>query len=233
MGVVTDLVYYCTAGVFVGLAVLAAVSAIGHPLRALLGPLTSPLESLPSVARNGLSLVITLVAGYWGHRLAHRVPVLWRFHAVHHAMKELDWLTAVRAHPLDTAFISAMYAVPLYGLGLQSGASSAFIGQLLFFLGFVQHANIDIRLPGLRWVIPNPEWHAWHHTDHPDAWNRNFSVFPFVDVAFRTHFLPKRERRPGNYGCPEPVPTTGFLAQMVWPFTPAASPVRSATAPPR
>jgi sterol desaturase/sphingolipid hydroxylase (fatty acid hydroxylase superfamily) len=218
-GIATDLVYYCAAGMVVGPAVLGAIFVVGHPLRQLLDPIASRLDGLPTVGRAALSLAITLVAGYWGHRLAHRVPVLWRFHAVHHAMTELDWLTAVRSHPLDTAFVSAMYAVPLYGLGLQAAASGALIGQMLFFLGFIQHANIRVRLRGLRWVIPNPEWHAWHHTDQPDAWNRNYSVFPFIDVMFRTHYLPRDGRRPGGYGCPEPVPSTGFLAQVFWPFT--------------
>jgi sterol desaturase/sphingolipid hydroxylase (fatty acid hydroxylase superfamily) len=39
---------------------------------------------------------------YWGHRLQHRVGLLWRFHAVHHSAEHLDWLAAHREHPLDT-----------------------------------------------------------------------------------------------------------------------------------
>ena len=41
---------------------------------------------------------------YWGHRLQHRVPFLWRFHSIHHSAEHLDWLAAHREHPLDTVY---------------------------------------------------------------------------------------------------------------------------------
>src|SRR5262245_8646570 len=41
---------------------------------------------------------------YWGHRVQHRVPFLWRFHAVHHAAERLDWLAAHREHPVDSVY---------------------------------------------------------------------------------------------------------------------------------
>ena len=34
---------------------------------------------------------------YWGHRLQHRVPFLWRFHSIHHSAEHLDWLAAHRS----------------------------------------------------------------------------------------------------------------------------------------
>ncbi len=41
---------------------------------------------------------------YWGHRLQHRLPILWRFHCIHHSAEHLDWLAAHREHPLDTVY---------------------------------------------------------------------------------------------------------------------------------
>ena len=29
---------------------------------------------------------------YWVHRAFHRVPLLWRFHAIHHSAEMMDWL---------------------------------------------------------------------------------------------------------------------------------------------
>src|SRR6188472_368647 len=35
---------------------------------------------------------------YLWHRLTHRVPLLWRFHQVHHVDREMDATTALRFH---------------------------------------------------------------------------------------------------------------------------------------
>ena len=51
------------------------------------------------------ALSITTVGGYAGHRAAHEVPLLWRFHRVHHSIRELDWLAANHLHPLDQIFM--------------------------------------------------------------------------------------------------------------------------------
>jgi len=40
--------------------------------------------------------------GYVFHRALHQVPVLWRFHRVHHSAENFDWLCAHRQHPLET-----------------------------------------------------------------------------------------------------------------------------------
>lgn len=47
---------------------------------------------LPSGAAFAIAVPIVFFGGYWGHRLSHTVPFLWRFHAVHHSIDEMDWL---------------------------------------------------------------------------------------------------------------------------------------------
>lgn len=90
---------------------------------------------------------------------------------------------------------------------------------------FVDHANIGLRLPGLRWLIPNPEWHHWHHasaaigcdgSEERTPWERNFSPFPFVDLMFGTAYMPAG-RRPSAYGAGIDVPATGYLRQLAFP----------------
>ena len=36
-------------------------------------------------------------------------------------------------------------------------------------LAVFQHANVRLRFPGVRWVLPTPEWHHWHHAIDDDA----------------------------------------------------------------
>ena len=48
-----------------------------------------------------------------GAPAAHRVPFLWRFHAVHHASENGDWLAASHLHTFDQAIIRACAIIPL------------------------------------------------------------------------------------------------------------------------
>ena len=56
------------------------------------------LFDLPSAARIAAAVVIFDAWQYLWHRLNHRVPLLWRFHAVHHSDGDLDASTALRFH---------------------------------------------------------------------------------------------------------------------------------------
>ena len=61
----------------------------------------SPGGCSPARSRSRSAVAIVFVGAYWGHRLSHTVPFLWRFHAVHHSIEQMDWLAAGRLHPLD------------------------------------------------------------------------------------------------------------------------------------
>lgn len=56
-------------------------------------------------------LIVTDISLYWTHRLFHS-NALWRYHAIHHAPETLDWLHAVRFHPVNiighTIFANAL-----------------------------------------------------------------------------------------------------------------------------
>lgn len=64
-----------------------------------------------------LSAFLAMEAGYyWGHRWTHEMPFLWRFHAVHHSAREIDFLVSTHAHPVDTAFSHMCSMIPIYAL---------------------------------------------------------------------------------------------------------------------
>jgi sterol desaturase/sphingolipid hydroxylase (fatty acid hydroxylase superfamily) len=174
---------------------------------------------LPTGASVALAVVIVVLGSYWGHRLSHTVPLLWRFHAVHHSIEEMDWLAAGRLHPFDSAFTQAAFLVPLIVLGYDGGV---FAGAAVFItaLAIFQHANVRLRFPGIRWVINAPQWHHWHHSAHREALNKNFGV-PVVDRIFGTAYMPKGTYAT-EFGISDPVPEASYARQMAYPFTQAA-----------
>ena len=166
------------------------------------------------------ALAIVIVGAYWAHRLSHRIPFLWRFHRVHHSSEQLDWLAASHLHPLDTAFSVVLPVVPLVLLGFSRATFGASL-TLLTLLAIIDHGNLRWSFGPLRWVLPNPQWHHWHHSNEPAARDTNFSGIAVVDRVFGTAYLPDGRfptEWPERYGIEEPMPS-GYLRQLASPFT--------------
>jgi sterol desaturase/sphingolipid hydroxylase (fatty acid hydroxylase superfamily) len=212
----TDLTHLLVNGVFVAIATAMLVLVVALPLVPIRR--LDLQDALPEGAALALALAVAFVASYWAHRLTHRIPLLWRFHAVHHSIEHMDWVAAGRLHPLDSAFTQACAAAPLFALGYRPGTFAGVAG-LITLLAILQHANLRVRVPVLRWVVPTPEWHHWHHATDDAARDTNFGV-PIVDLLFGTAYLP-RDRRPAGFGIPDPVAPDRYIAHLRYPFAAA------------
>lgn len=180
-----------------------------------------PAEFRTAVAAQpwGWQLVEVIVLSdlliYWGHRLQHRVPLLWRFHKVHHSAEHLDWLAAYREHPLDALYTIGLINLPVFLLGFPIQT----IGWLIAFRGIWAiyiHSNVRLRLGPLRMLIGSPELHHWHHHLDRDAGNYA-NVSPLMDVLFGTYTCPDRE--PDAVGIREEFPKN-YAGQLLEPFLP-------------
>jgi sterol desaturase/sphingolipid hydroxylase (fatty acid hydroxylase superfamily) len=183
--------------------------------------LYSMVAAWPLWTKLPLALLVNDLGAYWAHRAAHAVPFLWRFHAVHHSAKHVDWLVNTRDHPFDVVFIHLAGLAPVYLLGLghvtRSGMDPAVLDVVLIgtVWSFFIHANIRVRLGPLEWLLATPAFHHWHHTNDEHR-NRNFaSMFPVLDFIFRTGWLPKSW--PTAYGIDEEMPPT-VTEQLVHPL---------------
>ena len=130
------------------------------------------------------------------HFLNHKVPLLWRFHRVHHLDTELDVSSTVRFHPLEMP-ISLLIGLPMIVLLGLSPWVLIFYELLDVCITLFSHANI--RLPArvnklLRYLIVTPDLHKVHHSVYEPETNSNFSaVFPVWDIIFGTYRTRTRE----------------------------------------
>jgi sterol desaturase/sphingolipid hydroxylase (fatty acid hydroxylase superfamily) len=166
---------------------------------------------LPIWAKLGAALVVGEIGGYWGHRLCHEVPLLWRFHVLHHAPEHIDWLVSSRAHPVDQVLEKLFALTPLYILGLaqptpQGLGLAAYVAIFGTIWGFFVHANVRWRLGPLEWLVSTPAFHHWHHTNDEHRDHNYAALFPWVDRLFGTHHLP--DRWPAAYGVDAQQPAT-------------------------
>ena len=166
-----------------------------------------------------LSIEVLLLGdliGYWTHRWFHRRR-LWKFHAVHHSSTRLDWLSALRVHPVNDVVSKLMPAVLLACLGFPLQVLAGYVALLTFYT-ILLHANLDWSYGPLRYVVASPLFHRWHHTTEEQGLNKNFApLFPFVDLLFGSFFMPKRER-PERFGTNTVEVPASFVAQLLFPF---------------
>jgi len=168
----------------------------------------------------GLQLLeIVLVADlsqYWIHRAFHAVPALWRFHAVHHSSRRMDWLAGSRLHLVDVLATRSLVLVPVFLLGFAQPALYAYLVFVSFHAVFI-HANVRFRFGAFDQLITTPRAHHWHHAVTPR--DKNFAVhLPLLDRLFGTQHLPADQSFPPAYGIEgHPVPE-GWGRQLLHPF---------------
>jgi sterol desaturase/sphingolipid hydroxylase (fatty acid hydroxylase superfamily) len=213
----TDLVHFLVNGAALKVGLVVSVVVVGSVLRAFVpAPLRLGIAASPSWVQIVAGFAITTVGGYAGHRAAHEVPLLWRFHRVHHSVRDMDWLAANHLHPLDETFSRSAAVLPLYALGFGRVSLGAFVILITVQAIFI-HANVRMNFGPVRWLIATPQFHHWHHAREPRAYNTNYAgEFPILDALFGTLYLPA-DRWPAQYGIDESEPP-GYLRQLAWPL---------------
>ena len=209
---------------------LALVAVAGQ--RLLPDAVPATLAALPLWGKILLGLLIGEVGTYWGHRLSHEIPWLWRFHAVHHSTSQMYFLANTRTHPVDMVVTRLFGMTPLYLLGLAGPGAAGSAAPLALLLvgtiwGFFIHANLRWRFGPLEWLVATPAFHHWHHSKFEHI-NRNYaSTLPVLDRVFGTHYLPRSW--PAAVGIEAPMPVS-LSGQLLAPLqrAPAASPPAAA-----
>jgi sterol desaturase/sphingolipid hydroxylase (fatty acid hydroxylase superfamily) len=220
----TDLVYWFATPLLtksvttVGLVVILALIYRREPaaIRELLETRDTWLAKLPAWIQVPAMLLVGDLIAYWVHRAFHRGR-LWRFHAVHHSSRDLDWLSSVRLHPVNDWLSRWIQATTLILLGFAPLAVVAYVPFLTLY-AIMLHANLSWGFGPVGWIVASPRFHRWHHTSEDEGLDRNFAgLFPVWDWLFGTYYMPAG-RLPEVFGLKGESLPESFLAQLVYPF---------------
>lgn len=170
---------------------------------------------------------------YWLHRWMHTIPLLWRFHRIHHSAEVLNPLTFYRVHPVEnllfglryaftTGFVTALF---IYFFGAGIGLIEVLGVNVLVFLFLLlgsnlRHSHIPVSYGNTleKWFI-SPLQHQLHHTTLYT--HRNYGSYLAVwDRWFGTLTLGKvKSKKTLDFGLPKAEETThSLLGAFLNPF---------------
>jgi sterol desaturase/sphingolipid hydroxylase (fatty acid hydroxylase superfamily) len=233
-----DYIYFVLNGIlkaFVILPLLVGANEIAFLFTQFLHTVFGYFEPL-RVAKEEVVLLYTLsifTAGdftrYWLHRFLHTVPVLWRFHRVHHSAEVLNPLTFYRVHPVENILFGLRHALSagvvtavfIYLLGAKIGTVE-FFGSNLFVFVFgmlganLRHSHIPLRYGIFEHLLISPYMHQLHHTKEHGG--KNFGgVLSIWDGMFHTRHVETTQENM-VYGLAEDNPHTSVWSLFYEPF---------------
>jgi sterol desaturase/sphingolipid hydroxylase (fatty acid hydroxylase superfamily) len=164
------------------------------------------LHVLPLGNPARLVLALVLLDGwmYLWHRANHTIPLLWRFHRMHHSDTQMDVTTATRFHLGEHVGASVLRAglIPLLGFDVWQ---LIVYDTLLIGVTMLHHANVSLGRydSWLRWLIVTPDVHKVHHSSWRPETDSNYStIFSMWDRLAGTFRL-RADPKTLQFGLPE------------------------------
>ena len=215
----TDLVYFLVSHLLIQLiSVLVQLPSVLIFKHIGLEGFQQWVTSVPYVPQLFMALLVADLFQYTGHFLFHKIPFLWRFHAVHHSTKNIDWLAGSRTHFVDLIAVRALSFIPIYACGFSTSVFATYV-VIVSIQAVLAHANTRINFGFLKYVFVTPQYHHWHHSAQVEAYDKNFAIhFPFIDMIFGTYY-PMGDRWPEETGLGDVQFPKGFAKQFIYPFT--------------
>jgi sterol desaturase/sphingolipid hydroxylase (fatty acid hydroxylase superfamily) len=146
--------------------------------------------SINSYVKLFLAFLLLDFAIYLQHVMFHTVPLLWRFHRMHHTDLDFDVTTGSRFHPIEIFLSMIIKMLIVTALGAPPVAVIVF-EVLLNGTTMFNHGNIYIPTSAdriLRLLIVTPDMHRVHHSVRPKETNSNYGFnFPWWDRLLGTY----------------------------------------------
>lgn len=168
-----------------------------------------------------LDLVLLDLLIYWWHRANHVVPLLWRFHEVHHLDGFLDSSSALRFH-FGEVLLSAAFRAVVIALFDLPIASILVFETIVLAAAIFHHSNLALpagleRSLARLIITPSIHW-VHHHAVRRDTDSNYGTLFSFWDPLFGSRSPAPRaldmaigvERRPEQ----------GLVHLLIRPFRP-------------
>lgn len=152
------------------------------------------LRDLPGWLQLLLFFIVLDFVQWFTHVLLHKYPVLWRFHQVHHSVKEMGFAAHLRYHWMENVLYKPLKTFGVMILGGFEPEQAYLVHFAAITIGHLNHANLKLTWGPLKYLLNNPVMHLYHHAYHiPEgSYGINFGISLSVwDYLFRTNYIPE------------------------------------------
>ena len=160
-------------------------------------------------------------AGYWNHRLSHRVNIFWNQHVIHHSSEEFNLACALRQSISNLIGYFPLLLIPAALLGVPHKVV-AVLAPIHLFAQFWYHTQHIGKMGILEYIIVTPSQHRVHHAINPEYIDKNLGqIFCVWDRLFGT-FQEELDDVPPRYGILKPAATWNPVHinfQHIWRLT--------------
>lgn len=134
---------------------------------------------------------------YWYHRAQHTFGFLWRFHQVHHSIREMNaWNANMHVSEELLRPLAVMLPMALL-IDFHPPFLWSLVGMLMLIQGTFEHADTRVSFGPLSYLFADNRFHRIHHSVEVRHFNRNFAACVTLwDVLFGTAYFPKKGEWP-------------------------------------
>ena len=156
------------------------------------------LSDFQPVVQLLLFFVVLDLVQWFTHTLLHRYDFLWKFHKVHHSVKEMGFAAHLRYHWMENILYKPLKVLALMLLGGFQPEQAYVVHFLAIAIGHLNHANLKLDYGPLKYILNNPIMHLYHHAySLPESFKNgaNFAIsLSLWDFIFKTNYVPKPDK---------------------------------------
>ena len=158
---------------------------------------------------------------WFTHILLHRYEFLWRFHSVHHSVKEMGFAAHLRYHWMENILYKPLKTLGVMVVGGFEPEQAYIVHFVAISIGHLNHSNIKITWGPLKYIFNNPVMHLYHHayTLPEGSKGVNFGIsLSLWDYLFKTNYIPEDSGKvPLGFPGDDEVPSN-FWKQLFFGF---------------
>lgn len=206
--IISNVVNLYITGTVTGMLVLPILTFLPEHFLGRKVVLASAAQLGPVWLQVAVIILVVSFFRYWMHRLQHSVPFLWKLHAYHHRVTDIQASNTYVSHPLDFALRNVVIFLLLGVIGFNPLALLIAV-PATNISGTFSHCGGDVKGGPLNYLFVTPEVHRWHHSalvPEGYGYSCNYGVeFSFWDIIFGTFYLPVKNgvaEQPERIGYP-------------------------------
>ncbi|SEL07241.1 Sterol desaturase/sphingolipid hydroxylase, fatty acid hydroxylase superfamily [Aquimarina amphilecti] len=179
------------------------------------------ISDLPMWGQLIVFFIILDFVQWFTHVLLHKYPFLWRFHKIHHSVKEMGFAAHLRYHWMENIFYKPLKTIGVMILGGFEPEQAYIVHFVAITIGHFNHANIKVTWGPMKYILNNPVMHLYHHSYAlpKDSYGVNFGISLSIwDYIFKTNYIPENSGTieigfPGDEKVPK-----NFFGQLFYGF---------------